>query len=131
MIGPELLAFEKRLSANGIDLRLDPQFAYPREDPKDQMAVYYILSGNRAIRCDLCSEELRKPEGRFLQPWLFRHNTGVAEMAITGLTPKGAGEEAGQRRFWKDWSAWVCCDSCFNKLSAYPAFRDACDATFA
>ena len=130
MIGPELLSLDRRLANAGIELRIDPQFAYPREDPRDQMETYYVMSGTRKILCDLCKEELKKPEGRFLQPWMFRHSVEMADLAIEGLTPPGASEEVGQRKFWKDWSPWVCCDSCFTRLSALPAFRRACEATF-
>jgi len=130
MIGPELLSFEERLSAIGIELRVDAQFAYPREDPIDQMATYYILSGKSSLICDFCRREIKKPEGRFLQPWFFRHSDILGQVAIAALTPPGASEDVGQRKFWKDWTAWACCNSCFESLSQDSAFQAACDATF-
>ena len=130
MIGPELLLVEETLAAADVELRIDPQFAYPREDPIHQMETYYILSGKNSLICDFCRSQMIKPEGRFLQPWFFRHSDLLGRTAIVTLTPAGASEEVGRRRFWKDWTAWACCDACFESLSQNAEFHAACDATF-
>lgn len=130
VIGPELLSFEKRQAATGVTIECVAPFMYPKENPQEQMAVYYLLCGDRQVICDMCSRPMTKPDGRFLQAWLFRHNLSVVELIVGGFMQSGDDENAAQRRFMKDWSYWTCCDLCFSKLSGLPEFRRACDATF-
>lgn len=128
MIGPELLSAEQRLRSEGFEVQFDPALAYPREDASGQMEAYYILRACETAVCDTCKKTISKPEGRLLPPWLFRHNTLVADFTVEALT-SGGDEEAGRRRFWRDWSPWVCCDSCFAALMGVPSFQAAFEAT--
>jgi hypothetical protein len=77
---------------------------YPKENPREQMAVYYLLCGDRQVICDMCSTPMTKPDGRFLQAWLFRHNLSVVELIVGGFMQSGDDENAAQRRFMKDCS---------------------------
>jgi hypothetical protein len=131
MIGPELLSAEMRLRHTGFQIGLDPALAFPREDPTAQMESYYILRESDTAVCDCCRKTIRKPEGRFLSPWLFRHNTAIGNLAITALTPEDGNEDAGRRRFWRDWSPWVCCDECFSAMIGNPGFKAGFEATAA
>jgi len=130
-IGAEFYAVEQRLTLRGINIEVDAYYRYPREDPREQMEIFYLLAGRRIVNCDLCSRKMNRPDGRLLQHWLFWHNDVTHWIAVKGFTPDGASLEVGKEHFLRDWSPWTCCDACFDALSEIPDFRAACDATFA
>lgn len=129
MIGPEIFSAEQRLRAAGLTINLDSARAFPREDPVLQMHAYYLLHASQTAVCDLCRKQIKKPEGRLLPPWLFRHNIDMGELATAALSPTREATDASRRRFWQDWSPWVSCDSCFQTMLQYEAFKVAFEAT--
>lgn len=131
MIAPEFHALEQRLAHVGIEVKYDPCFEYPQEDPCEQMDLAYVTAGVDEALCTLCGKVMSRPEGRVLQAWVFRHNNVMVELMLRLLSNGEEIDATGKRGYWKDWSPWICCDACFSSWSDTPAFAAACSATFA
>jgi hypothetical protein len=115
MLGPEIIGAQKQFEAMGVRLRVDPLFAVPPED-NDISAYWYLTQKNSAV-CDNCRQEILKPNGVLLSPWLFRRNSRIADRTARAL---GTGKR-GLLKFWKDWSHWLVCAECadlFQQLAS-------------
>lgn len=113
ILGPELIFIEKFLKATiDIDLAIDPLFEYPEE--VDDINAYYTLSDKTEAVCDMCNVKLKKPQGHYVSPWVFRYSEKNAQLAIDAY----GGGPMGELVFLKDWSPWVLCDKCYHKVMA-------------
>ena len=113
ILGPELVFVEKFLKAQrDLDLEIDPLFQYPQE--VDDINGYYTLADKTKAVCDMCKAELQKPHGHYVSPWVFRNSDKNAQLAIDTY----GGGPRGELVFLKDWSPWILCDVCYDKVTA-------------
>lgn len=118
MLGPELAMAMAQLDSAGIEFRVDPLFDAPRE-PADAALLFHLNGQQRAV-CDYCHADIEAPGGHLLSPWVFRRNTAIADHIKQAL----GGGTRGDRRFRRDWSAWLVCEDCngfFTRLGVVPA----------
>lgn len=106
MLGPELMAAQMRLSAQGIPLRFDPHFEFPVE--WSDVTPFWRLTELQEAACDFCKAKVPRGQGRIVHPWFFRRNIKRAEIAIQAF----GGGKTGRLRFLRDWSVWLVCDAC-------------------
>ena len=113
ILGPELIVVENFLKAKrAVDLVIDPLFAYPQE--ADDINSYYTLADKTEAVCDMCNAKLKKPHGHYVSAWVFRSSEKNAQLMINGY---GGGPD-GELVFLKDWSPWILCDVCYDKVMA-------------
>ncbi len=121
MLGPELMSAEQRIRATGTDLQFNPAFAVPGES--NDLAIFWHFSESDTLICDFCRSAVERPRGAIISEWAFRVSRELAGVAIGGY---GDGdEEAGNRRFVRDWSAWFACPACQESITAIlePRYR--------
>jgi hypothetical protein len=117
MLGPELAMAMAQLDNAGIEYRVDPLFDAPREAA--DAALFFHLNGQPGAVCDYCHANIEAPGGHLLSPWVFRRNTAIADHMKQVM----GGGTRGDRRFRRDWSAWLVCDDCngfFTRLGVVP-----------
>jgi hypothetical protein len=110
MIGPELLLIEHQLERLNYEIYFDGPFEFPEEG--DDTDDYYRLTSRTEFKCDFCSTNIPRGNGRLLGPWTIRRNIKLAQACITGL----GGNQRGLELFWKDWSHWHFCDKCLTSM---------------
>ena len=116
MLGPELEMAMAQLTNLEIDFRIDPLF-----EPSSEVAgaaLFFHLSGKSHAACDYCHADIDAPDGHLLSPWVFRRNAAIADHIKDML----GGGTAGDRRFRRDWSPWLLCDTCFARFAHSGAF---------
>jgi hypothetical protein len=112
MIGPELLLMEHQLERLGYTIYFDGPFEFPTE--QDDTTDFYRLSSRKKFVCDFCRATIPHGGGRLTGPWTIRRNRRLAQACVDGL----GGDEIGLQRFWRDWSHWHCCDTCFSNFKS-------------
>ena len=113
ILGPELVFVENYLKAKRkLELAIDPLFQYPQE--VDDINGYYTLADKTKAVCDMCNAKLEKPHGHYVSPWVFRSSEKKALLMVNAY----GGGPGGEVVFLKDWSPWILCDVCYDKVMA-------------
>jgi hypothetical protein len=102
MVGPELVGarmiFQQR---SGIELVLDPSFAFPQAD--HTVDWWYNITGVNELRCQVSNQTMQKPDGYMIDPWELRLRVGLADAMLGTTTEK----LRTQFMLWRDWSPWL------------------------
>jgi hypothetical protein len=109
--GPQLIALEKRLESVGIGLSIEGGFGTPVELMASAAPLFDLIGAEELI-CDICRGSVGRDHCTIFSPWWFRQNNKTATMMMHLL----GGGERGTVRAIRDWSAWLICDSCSERL---------------
>jgi tetratricopeptide (TPR) repeat protein len=120
MLGPELATAHGTM--NGLlDVRTDPNWAY---SPVEETAFdqYLFLAEADRLPCDVCSRRVNAEDGFLVSPTELRSDPDSLRAAgqVYAATVKGLSAEEreaeGAARAALDWSHWVVCDVCVDRL---------------
>ena len=106
VLGAEFLTVEQIIQQE-INIIFEPEFEYPTNLVTTANYFYSMQNIDESI-CDMCGKKLTRPSGYLVSPWIFQK--------IQYYVLLGGNTETMYLKQAKDWSAWLVCDMCYNKL---------------
>jgi hypothetical protein len=120
--GPECgFATEIAKTRYGVKLSLRSDLLYRREDTYEIAQNMIRFREESHLVCDICRHTLQKEAMRVFSPWFFRYEPHLLTLSASYY---GGGED-GLLLAWRDWSYWVVCQNCAERVLTVRSARTA------